>query len=235
MSESRSEPEPRRLPADQTPLPTMVPTGVDARFVDVWCAFLDRLATDAEAALAAAIAYGELDQEARNVWLEALDQDIGRIGVPRIAVYAPLLAVETDPARRSRITAAIGPVPKAAAPRTRPRAFTGTIDAETRVAVIVAPLYLDFVRVLACGYHPGERFDWVRHDPIVEDSQAPNGKTRVGEASVDPAPLKAVVDELALTVVAHRRGGTPVPEALTVFADLFGPSASVVSSWPEVR
>jgi hypothetical protein len=38
------------------------------------------------------------------------------------------------------------------------------------------------------------------------------------------------VDDLAITVVAHTRAGQPLPEALSVFADLFGPSGGEVGS-----
>jgi hypothetical protein len=91
--------------------------GAEPRLVDVWCAFLGRLATDAEAAHAAAMAYRDLDGPARDVWITALEQDMSRVSAPRIAVYAPLLAVETDPKRRARVLAAIGPTQPDAAPK----------------------------------------------------------------------------------------------------------------------
>jgi hypothetical protein len=196
----------------------------------VWCAFLDRLATDAEAALAAAMAYRELDGPSRDTWISALEQDVDLVNVPRIAIYAPVLAVETDPKRRARVLAAVGPAQAEATPRTpayalMSRAGAGRNKADSRrVATIVAPLYLDFVQVLACAYRPGEEFDWVKHDPIVERSRAPRAGEIIGEAVLEAAPMRAAVDELALTVVAQTRTGRPLPEALSVFADLFGPS-----------
>src|SRR6185503_13764074 len=87
---------------------------VDPRLHRVWCAFLDRLATDAEAALAVAMAYRELDGLGRDVWISALEQDADRVSVPRIAVYAPLLAVEADQKRRQRLLSALGPEQAAA-------------------------------------------------------------------------------------------------------------------------
>jgi hypothetical protein len=215
--------------ADTTPLPHAAAAGADRRTLDVWCAFLDRLATDAEAALAAAMAYRELDGPARDTWISALEHDIDRVNVPRIAVYAPLLAVETDPKRRSRVLAAVGPEQAEATPRSpayglmsrqkqnRQKTTSG------RVATIVAPLYLDFVQVLACSYRPGEAFDWVKHDPIVERSRAPRAGAILGDVVLEATPIGAVVDDLAITVVAHTRTGHPLPEALSVFADLFGP------------
>jgi hypothetical protein len=88
---------------EHRPLPSAASSGVDARVVEVWCAWLGALATDAEAALAAAMAYKELDEPSRDRWLGALEHDVPRLDVPLIAVYAPLLAVEVDPARRALV------------------------------------------------------------------------------------------------------------------------------------
>jgi hypothetical protein len=199
------------------------PNAVDRRVVDAWCAWLDALATDAEAALAAAMAYEELDGPARDTWLKALEQDSERVGVPRIAMYAPLLAVESDPARRQRITSAMGQPDARATPRVPARGFRGQTSDGLAVATVVSPLYLSFVQVLACGYYPGSGFEWVRHDPIVDSEQAPRAKNEVEGAIVESVPLNALVDELAITVLAHERSGRTLPDALRVFADLFGP------------
>lgn len=199
------------------------PSAVDRRVVDAWCAWLDALATDAEAALAAALAYEELDGPARDTWLKALEQDSERVGVPRIAMYAPLLAVECDAARRQRITAAMGQPDARATPRVPARGFRGRTADGLLVATVVSPLYLSFVQVLACGYSPRVGFEWVRHDPIVDSAHAPAQGHVVEGAVLESVPLNALVDELALAVLAHQRGGRPLPDALRVFADLFGP------------
>jgi hypothetical protein len=191
--------------------------------VDAWCVFLARLATDAEAALAAAMAYRELEGPARDEWIAALAHDIDRLSVPPIAVYAPLLAVEMDPRRRQRVLSALGPVRAEATSKRSAFALASRPQGSFRIAVIVAPLYLDFVQVLACGYRAGEGFDWVKHDPIVEHARAPRPSDLVGGVMVETTPLGTVVDDLAITVVAHARTGATLPEALTVFADLFGP------------
>lgn len=209
--------------AEATPLPH-ARVNVEGRVVDVWCTFLDQLATNAEAALAAAIAYQELDATTREVWLASLEQDAARIRVPRIAVYAPLLAVETDPARRRRITQAMGTVDREASARADARGLCGIAPDGTRLGVIVSPLYLDFVQVLACAYRPAHGFSWVKHDPIVEKTQAAKPGDVVSGARLDVIPLKALVDELAVAVLAHRRSGAAVPEALCAFADLFSPT-----------
>jgi hypothetical protein len=202
---------------------------VEARVVDAWCEWLGALATDAEAALAAAMAYKQLDGEARDSWLSALEQDAGRLSVPRIAVYAPLLAVESDPTRRARIADGIGPLDAAATPRAAAYGLMGIARDGTRVATIVTPLYLDFVQVLACGYRLNEGFCWVKHDPIVDRKRTPAGGVELLGAVLENTPLKPLVDELAHVVLAHRRSGRKLPEALRVFADLFSPGIGTPS------
>lgn len=196
----------------------------DARVVDAWCEWLGALATDAEAALAAAIAYRELDAKGRTSWLNALEQDAVRLTVPRIAVYAPLLAVESDPERRERITFAIGPTEVEATPRAAVQALWAHRADGLRIATIIVPLYLDFVQVLACAYRPEDGFSWVRHDPIVELSRAPRPGHELEGAALERTPLKALIDELSHAVLSQRRSGRELPEALRVFADLFGPN-----------
>jgi len=196
-------------------------SAVDARVVDAWCEWLGALATDAEAALAAAMAYKQLDAQARDTWLSALEQDALRLSVPRIAVYAPLLAVESDPKRRARINEAMGPLDATATPRVPAYGLSGRSRDGTRIAMIVTPLYLDFAQVLACAYRQAEGFSWVKHDPIVDRRSAPATGARVDGVTLENAPLKPLVDELAHAVLAHKRSGRKLPEALRVFADLF--------------
>jgi hypothetical protein len=78
--------------------------GLDPRVLGAWRSWLSALASDAEAALAAAMAYSSLGDDARNAWLDALEADAAAVDVPKIALYAPLLAVEADAARRARMT-----------------------------------------------------------------------------------------------------------------------------------
>lgn len=192
--------------------------------LDAWCEWLSALATDAEAALAAAIAYRELDDKGRVSWLNALEQDASRIKVPRIAVYAPLLAVESDPERRERITFAMGPADLDATPRGAIQALCARRSDGVRIATVIVPLYLDFVQVLACAYTPDRGFAWVRHDPIVELKRAPLPGDVLDGAQLERTPLKALIDDLSHAVLSQRRSGRDLPEALRVFADLFGPN-----------
>ncbi|HEX9620785.1 MAG TPA: hypothetical protein VF989_11660, partial [Polyangiaceae bacterium] len=204
--------------------PTWVDTGTemrDHRHVSAWCEWLNALAVDAEAALAAAIAYRELDQEGRDCWLLALEQDTRRLNVPRIAVYAPLLAVESDPVRRERIEDAMGPTDDAARPSNGPWALTGRGKGGVSLSVVVHPLYLSFAQVLVCAHRPHAGFDWVRHDPIVALDRAPKAGGVLEGVTLESIPLRSVVDELAHAVVAHARTRRELPEPLHLFAHLF--------------
>jgi hypothetical protein len=212
--------------AERTPLP--VPAPIDTRVVDAWCEWLVALATDAEAALAAAIAYRELSPTARDHWLTVLEQDAPRLAVPTIALYAPLLSVESDPMRRQRITQSIDPMEMHATPRFAARGLGGIGADGTRVAVLIVPLYLDFTQVVACGYRKNSGFSWVRHDPIVLGERAPRSGDTVGGVCVESAPLKALIDDLALAILAQKRDGREIPEALRLFADMFGPVSESV-------
>lgn len=231
-----SEPSERRIqiPAsvERTPIPM---PGVrrasgESRHVEAWREWLRALATNAEAALAAALLYRGLDGEGRDAWLKAVEQDTEGLDIPKFAVYAPLLAVESDPDRRERIQQAIGPS-DAASPSTPAEALVGEVRNGVRIAVLISPLYLDFVQVLACAYRADVGFEWVRHDPIVERRSAPGHGSCLDGHKLESTPLKALVDDLAYVVLAHRRSGRELPEALKVFADLFGPS-TVPSQFP---
>ncbi len=216
---------------ERTPLPGNVTAGVrmrtptpgDERMVGAWCEWLGALATDAEAALATAIAYQELTPAGRDYWLAVLAQDEKRLDVPKIAVYAPLLAVESDPARRARISVAMGPVDLEVTPRFAARGLSGVAPDGMRLAVLITPLYLDFAQVLACGYRVHAGFAWVRHDPILLARSAPHDGDHFDGVALEDRPIKHLIDELAHTVLAHRRSGRELPDALRSFADLFGP------------
>jgi len=196
-------------------------TSNDRRVMSAWCAWLGALATDAEAALAAALAYKQLEGPARESWLSAVEHDADRLDVPRVALFAPLLAVESDPERRARILCAMGPADDAVTPRIGASGLHGCTREGLRIAVVTTPLYLDFVQVLACAYRRGHGFEWVRHDPIVSRVAAPVPGHQIEGVALEAMPLKHLVDELAHAVVAHARTKQPLPEGLSCFADLF--------------
>src|SRR5277367_5193373 len=140
---------------------------VDPRMRAAWRTWLSALATDAEAAMAAALAYESLPPEGRDAWLDALESDAPSLGVPAVALYAPLLAVESDDERRARIElslAASGDPGRPSQPE--PRALLGVSSDGTHACVIAMPLYLDFVEILSCRYTPSGGFVTATHDPL---------------------------------------------------------------------
>lgn len=198
------------------------PAATDERVRAAWHAWLSALAIDPEAALAAALAYEALDEAGRKLWLDALDQDAPLLSVPKVAVYAPLLSVETEPVRRARIQAAVGDsgiIPR----RPAGRALRGIAANGDHIVAVVLPLYLDFVHVLACRIRPRDGFVWARRDPIIHDRDAPRTRSELEGIVLEQTPLKPVVEELAHAVLAHRRSGRDMPESLRVFVDLFQP------------
>jgi hypothetical protein len=203
---------------------------VEPRVRAAWRVWLSSLATDAEAATAAAHLYAELPAEARDAWLDALAEDAPLLSVPAVAVYGPLLTVEHDTARRERIGKSVGEV---LGPITQvKRALLGTAPGHVRVAALVIPLYLDFVRLLVCRLVKDRGFDWVKQDPIVCDSDAPRSGDVIEGVQLFTSSIEAVIDELAHGVLAHRRSGRDVPRLLCDCADLFSAKLGGEASVP---
>lgn len=212
--------------APRAPLPRIEP-----RILAAWREWLAALATDAEAALAAAHVYDALAPDARDAWLDALAEDGPKLTVPRVAIYAPLLSVESDPGRRARMAAAMGAEqlgPAGAHEGPSPtekqrvvRTLRGIAADGARIVALVRPLYLQFVHVLSCRYLPDEGFAWVHHEPLLRDQDAPMDGAWVEGTRLEVTPLKPVVEELAHAILAHRRRGEELPPPLRIFADLF--------------
>jgi hypothetical protein len=195
-----------------------------------WRTWLSALATDADAAMAAALAYESLPPESRDAWLDALAHDRSMLDVPAVALYAPLLAVESDGGRRERIAVAIAAenvtdaADESAEPSLAPSAFAfrGVNNEGVHACVLVAPVYLNFVQVLRCRYTPHGGFLDVRHDPLKNAADLPRVRELDGVV-VEPTPLRIVVEELAHAILADRRAERESPQALASFAHLFGP------------
>lgn len=196
---------------------------------EAWRTWLSALGTDAEAAVAAALAYDSLPPEAREAWLDALRADSAEVDVPAIALYAPLLAVESDPVRRERIQSAImsggyaGPGPFAV----EAHALRGVAADGTHTCVLVAPIYLDFVQVLSCRYTPTGGILRVSHDPLRHSGDLTPIR-EVDGVPVEPTPLRVVVEELAHAILADKRERRQPPSALTAIAHLFAPEIDCV-------
>ena len=162
----------------------------------------------------------------------ALERDRGTVDVPSVALYAPLLAVEDDDARRARIGYAMGALSadgadKSAIRRTSltPGALRGRTSSGDLVCAVATPLYLDFVEVLVCRYDPERGVVSAHHEPFRHADQVVASVASALEQPIDlePASLRDVIEELAHAVVADRRCGKSAPEALARFSHLFGP------------
>ena len=203
--------EPPRLP---TPRAT-------PRARAAWRAWLDALAVDAEAAIAAALTYGDLDAPSRDVFLDAVDEDAETMRTPRIAIYAPLLAVESDPARRVRLTSAITRDRAAREDRRfEKRAFSAKIETGERLTVLLLPLYLGLCEVLACRWSEARGVTSVAHEPLRAGHEIVLHPLWEGIA-LSPADFDGAVEDLAHAVVTSRRLGGEAPAGLVRFADLF--------------
>ncbi|MFT3769232.1 MAG: hypothetical protein QM820_27655 [Minicystis sp.] len=193
----------------------------DPRLLAAWQEWLRALATDADAAIAAAHVYRDLDEDARDAWLDALTEDSPDLAVPAVAIYAPLLAVESDPVRRARMEHAIGSDASTRSDARRARALRGIAPGGDRVVALVSPLYLRFVEVLWCRYSVDGGFVWVRHEAILADKDAPADGASHDGVVLEATPITPVIEELAHAVLAQRRRGRPLPEPLHLFAHLF--------------
>lgn len=196
---------------------------VEAHVQSAWRSWLSALATDAEAAMAAALAYESLPAEGRDAWLDALEVDAPDLGVPAVALYAPLLAVESDDERRARIELSLASSGDEGRPsQPEPRALLGVSTDGTHACVIAMPLYLDFVEVLSCRYTPSGGFVTATHNPLRHTGDLA-AIAKLDGASMDPTPLRVVVEELAHAILADKRGQRATPPALATFAHLFAP------------
>jgi hypothetical protein len=193
-----------------------------------WRTWLSALALDAEAALAAALTYESLDEAARDAFLDAIDEDADSLDTPKVALYAPFLAVEHDAARKARLENAIAAEKNSEGDaRTQRRALSANVDGET-LTVLLLPLYLGFVEVLACRWNHEHGCVSAEHEPFrtaldFQRAQSWNG------ISLEEKSFEDAIEDLAHAVVtSSRRSGRP-PDALVPFADLFSLPAAYAS------
>ncbi len=201
-------------------------TSTPDRVSPAWRTWLEALASDAEAALGAALAYETLDTSGKLAFLDALEQDAPRLGVPRVALFAPLLSVEHDAERRERILHAMGD-DVGEVSGVRPRALVGSARDGARVCVVIKPVYLDFVRVTSCRFKPDHGIAWVREDPLTHAKDAPQAGTVLDGMTLERTPLPPVIDEIAAAIVAHRRREGSLPDSLKPLLALFDPAMFV--------
>ena len=201
------------------PFQRIVPSGPPERVGIVWRAWLEALASDAEAALGAALAYETLDAQGREAFLEAIEQDAPRLDVPRVALFAPLLSVERDPRRRERIERGMGD--DIGEGPFDPVALRGVAPDGDCVVAVVTPVYLDFVRVTSCRFNLDDGFSWVHDLALAHRRDAPRPGTRLDGVELEIVPVCSAVDEIAAAVVAQRRHTRRLPPHLRPLLDLF--------------
>ncbi|HWL89646.1 MAG TPA: hypothetical protein VNO21_27775 [Polyangiaceae bacterium] len=201
----------------------MSPIEPQERALGAWRVWLEALASDVEAALAAAFTYVDLPRDVRKVWLDALDADVPTLGVPAVAVYAPLLAVEEDEELRLRMQHAMGPL----SGRSSWRAWLGEPSGGAITALLVRTLYLDFVELLICRVVPDGELLSATHEPLSDGRRFKEGASidgaPFGGGTLRQVPMEDAVEVLAHAVVAQRRQGRPLPEVMARFSYLFTP------------
>jgi hypothetical protein len=196
----------------------------DPRMTAAFRTWLLALATDPEAATAAAMAYESLAPDGRAAWLDAVEIEARDLDVPALALYAPLLGVEVDEPRRARMEAALAAAPKTPPPARTLRALHGQNPGGEMVAAFVIPLYLDFVELLVCRYQPDVGIASARRGPLLRADDVWGDARAVREidgALLSEAPFAHVVEDVAHAVVADLREGRSPPEPLRSFDFLF--------------
>jgi len=190
------------------------------RVQPAWHAWLQALASDAEAALGAAFAYETLDGRARTAVIDVLEKDAERLDVPRVAVFAPLLSVERDETRRERIQQAmgddVGPGPERPA-----RARMGAAKNGDQVVVAETHVYLDFVRLTICRLDPDRCVRWVQCEPLVHAEDAKQSEFPPDDVALEAVPMGVAIDAIARAIVAQRRRDGELPETLRPLVELF--------------
>lgn len=166
------------------------------------------------------MAYELLDGADRDRWLEALEEEVSGADMPRLGFVAPLLGVEEGESRRARLVGLLG---KERIGKDEPRAYRAEVASHSTFAVL-APLYLDFVSMLA--FASSDRgFEALAHETFLPSASAlARASNGLAVARWIAVPIDLAIDELARSILASRRAHREVPEALVEFAHLLTPT-----------
>ncbi len=217
----RPESDPENGPESR---PELDDGAADARSLGAWRAWLARLDADGDAVLAASLIYRSLSPVDRDAWLSALELDADSVAVPRLALYAPLLAVEEDAERTARIGRALeSTLPPPAASPAPTRALSYVEESGAVACALLTPVYLDFVGLVLCRHRPDRGIELVRIEGPIHAERAVSRASELLGCPLAPALLEDVVESMAHAVVADRRGGRPACEPLRRLAHLFDP------------
>lgn len=191
-----------------------------------WSRWLRLLSHDEDAALGASLAFADLAAHDRDTWLDALDRELMSADHAAYA-YAPLLAVEEDPSRRARMLARLL--------RRAPASREPVVHVAGRVpyrAIVALSVYVPYVAVVGIVFDAQGVHEFVTEPLCHEEGIAERVASFVGQPSARWA-FRDFVDELALSIIAHRRRGSPFPPGLADYSALFSvrdPSFALVPS-----
>lgn len=226
MSDRRGADEEGGVPVVGQDAPDLASASVDGAAGGrvAWLSYLRSLATSADAALGCALAYEELPHSARAELVSLLEADVAAAGASRLAVVAPLLAVERDEALRRalRKLAGRGRRRRLARATLGRRAFVAEAGRE-RALALATPAYLGFADLVVARLADGGALLAVATE-LVEDARALARAAAIAAVPVDAfgvVPWADAVDELAGAVLASRREGRALPPAAPRLAELF--------------
>lgn len=184
-------------------------------------AYLRALAKDPDAIVAWALAYEAAGDAERDAWIHLLETEAAVLPVAREAVVGPLLAVEDGPRRRARLGELVREAVAAAPSLLRRAARLDVPETGARSYALLLPLWLHFAELLVVSLDGDGRVAGASRDPVVDARDG--GAVLVAALGPEGREVDAAdaVDDLAHAVLATRRGGRPLPEALARAARLF--------------
>jgi len=189
-------------------------------------AWLSKLATDANAVMAASALYETLSGEERDAWISAIEEEFDELDVPRVALFAPFLSVEQQAERVSRMQAHLPPGHPPAV-----ETFAGRFEDGDRAFFYIFGRHLDFVETLLCRLRGADakEDDGVRSVEVEALIRRPELPKLISGFGVLLAPIEVDEATMALghAVVADVRNGIALPPLLARFVEIFSLAGAV--------
>lgn len=186
-------------------------------------AWLLKLATDANAVMAASALYEALSDGERDAWITAIEEELGEMTIPRVALFAPFLSVERSPERVSRMQSHLPEMPLPALPAVE--TFAGRFADGDRALFYVFGRHLDFVETLLCRLRGSDakESDGVRSVEAEALIRRPELPALISSLGILLAPIGLDEATMALghAVVADVRNGVAPPPILARFSEIF--------------
>lgn len=204
-------------------------------------AYLRALAKDPDAIVAWALAYEAAGEAERDAWVRLIETEVAVLPVAREAVVGPLLAVEDGPRRRARLGELVRDVAAAAAAIPRRAARLDVPETGARTYALLLPLWLHFAELVVVALDGEGRVAGAQRDPVVDARDAASVLAAALGPAGEPVDPRDAIDDLAHAVLATRRGGRALPEALSRTTRLFdldqpsdapdGPRTALAGGW----